>query len=193
MLGRRKGFPWDLTSGKCSCAAFATGSSTTCVRTRSSSSRSHTRAGDRATGKCASDLLGHLTPGLSRRHGAVLGEAHELTQLFAVGCSPSLGDSLSAVQEELHFFSGCPAQTFSEPWENSRREAESYAGAQNHHEGVACSDGMDSSRFEEAVYVLHAFRKKSRKTRKTDVELARQRFRDVVRDRPGRSENERKV
>ena len=33
------------------------------------------------------------------------------------------------------------------------------------------------ARFAEAVYVLHCFEKKSRKTRKEDLELARQRYR----------------
>ena len=39
------------------------------------------------------------------------------------------------------------------------------------------------ARFAEAVYVLHAFQKKSRKTARTDIELARLRFRTLVRDR----------
>lgn len=38
-------------------------------------------------------------------------------------------------------------------------------------------------KFVEAVYVLHAFQKKSRKTARTDIELARLRFRSLVRDR----------
>ena len=32
------------------------------------------------------------------------------------------------------------------------------------------------ARFEEAVYVLHAFQKKTRKTRKADIELAKARY-----------------
>ena len=39
------------------------------------------------------------------------------------------------------------------------------------------------AKFVEAVYVLHAFQKKSRKTARTDIELARLRFRSLVRDR----------
>ena len=39
------------------------------------------------------------------------------------------------------------------------------------------------ARFSEAVYVLHAFEKKSRKTLKSDVALARNRFRTLVRER----------
>jgi phage-related protein len=39
------------------------------------------------------------------------------------------------------------------------------------------------ARFSEAVYVLHAFEKKSRKTSKPDVELARERFRTLVNER----------
>lgn len=35
------------------------------------------------------------------------------------------------------------------------------------------------AKFEEAVYVLHAFEKKSRRTRKTDLDLARARLREV--------------
>jgi phage-related protein len=39
------------------------------------------------------------------------------------------------------------------------------------------------ARFSEAVYVLHAFEKKSRKTSKLDLALARNRFRSLVRER----------
>ena len=39
------------------------------------------------------------------------------------------------------------------------------------------------AKFAEAVYVLHAFQKKTRKTARTDMELARLRFRALVRDR----------
>ena len=39
------------------------------------------------------------------------------------------------------------------------------------------------ARFSEAVYVLHAFEKKARKTSKPDLELARARFRALVRER----------
>ena len=36
------------------------------------------------------------------------------------------------------------------------------------------------AKFDEAVYVLHAFEKRTRKTPKHDVDLARQRFRELV-------------
>ena len=39
------------------------------------------------------------------------------------------------------------------------------------------------AKFAEAVYVLHAFQKKSSKTAKNDVDLARARFRRLIRDR----------
>lgn len=42
------------------------------------------------------------------------------------------------------------------------------------------------ARFEEAVYVLHAFEKRTRKTRQLDVALARKRLRDLIRVRTGR-------
>ena len=42
------------------------------------------------------------------------------------------------------------------------------------------------ARFSEAVYVLHAFEKKSRKTSRSDVALARNRFKDLVRERKQR-------
>lgn len=35
------------------------------------------------------------------------------------------------------------------------------------------------AKFEEAVYVLHAFEKKSRQTRETDLALARERLKQV--------------
>jgi len=39
------------------------------------------------------------------------------------------------------------------------------------------------ARFEEAVYVLHAFEKKTQATAQSDIELARQRYRSVLRKR----------
>ena len=39
------------------------------------------------------------------------------------------------------------------------------------------------AKFDEAVYVLHVFQKKSRKTSRLDIELARLRFRRLVRER----------
>jgi phage-related protein len=39
------------------------------------------------------------------------------------------------------------------------------------------------AKFVEAVYVLHAFQKKSRKTGSLDIELARRRFRQLVQER----------
>ena len=42
------------------------------------------------------------------------------------------------------------------------------------------------ARFEEAIYVLHAFEKRTRQTRQVDVALARKRLRELVRSRSGR-------
>ena len=39
------------------------------------------------------------------------------------------------------------------------------------------------AKFAEAVYVLHAFEKRSRRTAKRDVELARQRYRELISQR----------
>ena len=39
------------------------------------------------------------------------------------------------------------------------------------------------ARFPDAVYVLHAFQKKSRKTSRLDIELARTRYGDLMRSR----------
>jgi len=39
------------------------------------------------------------------------------------------------------------------------------------------------ARFEESVYVLHAFEKRSRKTRLMDIDLARARWADLLRQR----------
>ena len=39
------------------------------------------------------------------------------------------------------------------------------------------------AKFEKAIYVLHAFEKKTQKSRRTDVEVARRRFREIVRHR----------
>jgi len=35
------------------------------------------------------------------------------------------------------------------------------------------------AKFEDAVYVLHAFQKKSQKTRREDIEIARRRYRQI--------------
>jgi phage-related protein len=42
------------------------------------------------------------------------------------------------------------------------------------------------ARFLEAVYVLHAFEKTSRKTSRHDLDIARQRYRDPMAERAGR-------
>ena len=42
------------------------------------------------------------------------------------------------------------------------------------------------AKYEEAVYVLHAFNKKTQRTSKRDLELARRRLRDVQRMRSER-------
>ena len=39
------------------------------------------------------------------------------------------------------------------------------------------------AKFEEGIYVLHTFEKKTRQTAQRDIELARERYRDVLRDR----------
>lgn len=39
------------------------------------------------------------------------------------------------------------------------------------------------AKFEEAVYVLHAFEKRTRKTSRKDIELAQKRLRDLIRER----------
>ena len=39
------------------------------------------------------------------------------------------------------------------------------------------------AKFTEAVYVLHAFQKKSEKTAQADIELARRRFRALIEER----------
>ena len=39
------------------------------------------------------------------------------------------------------------------------------------------------ARFEEAVYVLHAFQKKTQKTRKADIELAKARYKVLAEQR----------
>ena len=38
------------------------------------------------------------------------------------------------------------------------------------------------ARFEEAIYVLHAFEKKTRKDERADMDVGRKRLRDVLRD-----------
>ena len=42
------------------------------------------------------------------------------------------------------------------------------------------------AKFEEAIYVLHAFEKRSRQTRRADLDLARRRLADVIRGRRGK-------
>jgi len=42
---------------------------------------------------------------------------------------------------------------------------------------------MYVAKFEEAVYVLHAFQKKTQKTARAEIELAARRYRDLLQDR----------
>lgn len=42
------------------------------------------------------------------------------------------------------------------------------------------------AKFEEAVYALHCFEKKSRRTSRRDLEIGRERYRAVVRERARR-------
>jgi phage-related protein len=42
------------------------------------------------------------------------------------------------------------------------------------------------TKFEEAIYVLHAFEKKSQKTSKPDIDLAAKRYRELIAERTGR-------
>ena len=48
------------------------------------------------------------------------------------------------------------------------------------------------AKFEEGVYVLHAFEKRTRQTAQQDIELARERYREVVRDRQEASRQHRR-
>ncbi|OGA18892.1 MAG: addiction module toxin RelE [Betaproteobacteria bacterium RIFCSPLOWO2_02_FULL_66_14] len=52
---------------------------------------------------------------------------------------------------------------------------------------INCADGwyrvMYVAKFEEAIYVLHSFQKKARKTARSDVKVAGVRYRAVVRER----------
>jgi phage-related protein len=48
------------------------------------------------------------------------------------------------------------------------------------------------AKFPEGVYVLHAFEKRSRQTAHRDIELARERYREVLRDRQGKSRSHRR-
>ena len=42
------------------------------------------------------------------------------------------------------------------------------------------------TKFEEAIYVLHAFEKKSEKTSQADIDLAKHRYRDLIAERQKR-------
>ena len=72
-----------------------------------------------------------------------------------------------------------------EPADDWRPFAEVGAGANEIR--INCADGwfrvMYAAKFEEAIYVLHSFQKKGRKTAKSDVEIARIRYRAVTRER----------
>ena len=39
------------------------------------------------------------------------------------------------------------------------------------------------AKYEEAIYVLHAFQKKTQKTPKRDIDIAKKRFRELERER----------
>jgi phage-related protein len=42
------------------------------------------------------------------------------------------------------------------------------------------------TKFEEAIYVLHAFEKKSQKTPRSDIDLAKHRYRELTAERQKR-------
>jgi len=42
------------------------------------------------------------------------------------------------------------------------------------------------AKFEEAIYVLHAFQKKSQKTAKSDIEKGRKRYKELIEERKGK-------
>jgi phage-related protein len=46
------------------------------------------------------------------------------------------------------------------------------------------------AKFDEAVYVLHAFEKRTRQTPQPEIELARKRLADLIRRRPKKPEAE---
>ena len=48
------------------------------------------------------------------------------------------------------------------------------------------------AKFSEGVYVLHVFEKRTRQTAQRDLELARERYRDVLRDRQETSRQHRR-
>jgi phage-related protein len=62
------------------------------------------------------------------------------------------------------------------------------AGAGDEELRVWCEQGtfrvVYVARLPEAVYVLHAFQKKTQTTRKADIELAARRYRELMRNRP---------
>lgn len=52
---------------------------------------------------------------------------------------------------------------------------------------INCADGwfrvMYVAKFEEAIYVLHSFQKKSRQTAKADIAIAKARYKAVIKER----------
>lgn len=52
---------------------------------------------------------------------------------------------------------------------------------------IDCADGwfrvMYVAKFEEAIYVLHSFQKKSRQTAKADIAIAKARYKAVIKER----------
>jgi len=48
---------------------------------------------------------------------------------------------------------------------------------------ASCLSTSCLAKFAEGVYILHAFRKKTQKTAKKDLDIARARFRDVIQHR----------
>lgn len=46
------------------------------------------------------------------------------------------------------------------------------------------------AKFEQAIYVLHAFQKKTQKTSRSDIELGQQRYKQVLQQRQAEEENQ---
>src|SRR5438132_463762 len=57
---------------------------------------------------------------------------------------------------------------------------------------IDCQDGwfrvMYVAKFDEAIYVLHSFQKKTRRTSRNDIEIATARYRAVITERRNRDE-----
>ncbi|MPZ40391.1 MAG: type II toxin-antitoxin system RelE/ParE family toxin [Rhizobiales bacterium] len=105
---------------------------------------------------------------MGRKRIEFLGRSMDRLRDFPVGAMKDIGHALRDIQDGQEPADWRPMKTIGPGVNEVRADSE----------GLQCRVVYVAT-FPEAVYVLHAFTKKTRKTPKKDVELATKRFREL--------------